>query len=80
MNASALELWDDEFPIANVTKAPSRVVKPPRVVESSVSFECRVHSIIRVNGDSLIGHSDIVIGRMVGIHVKGEYITSGRVS
>ena len=75
MNASALESWDDEFPIAGVTKAPSRVVKPPRVAESPVQFECKVHSVIRVHGNSLVGHSDIVIGRVVAIHVKGEYIT-----
>lgn len=75
MNASALESWNDEFPIAGVTKAPSRVVKPPRVAESPVQFECKVHSIFRVQGDSLVGHSDIVVGRVVAIHVKGEYIT-----
>lgn len=76
VNESALESWDDEFPVAHVTKAPSRIVKPPRVAESPVNFECKVHSIIRVTGNSLVGHSDIVIGRVVGIHVKGEYITS----
>ncbi|KAN0073987.1 hypothetical protein V8E54_007924 [Elaphomyces granulatus] len=75
VNASALESWDDEFPIAEVTKAPSRVVKPPRVAESPVHFECKVHSIVRITGNSLVGHSDIVIGRVVAIHVKGEYIT-----
>ncbi|KAK8912047.1 hypothetical protein VCV18_013027 [Metarhizium anisopliae] len=75
VNASSLESWEDEFPISSVTKAPSRVVKPPRVAQSPVSFECRVHSIIRIQGDSLVGHSDIVVGRVVGIHVKGEYIT-----
>lgn len=80
VNASALESWDDEFPIAKVTKAPSRVVKPPRVAESPVNFECKVHSILRVTGDSLVGHSDIVIGRVVAIHVKGEYITPDGVS
>lgn len=80
VNASSLESWDDEFPIANVTKAPSRIVRPPRVAESPVSFECKVHSIVRVNGDSLVGHSDIVIGRVVGIHVKGEYIKPDGVS
>jgi flavin reductase (DIM6/NTAB) family NADH-FMN oxidoreductase RutF len=80
VNASSLESWDDEFPIAKVTKGPSRVVKPPRVAESPVSFECKVHSILRVTGDSLVGHSDIVIGRVVGIHVRGEYITSDGVS
>lgn len=75
MNASALESWNDEFPIAGVTKVPSRVVKPPRVAESPVQLECKVHSIIRIQGDSLVGHSDIVVGRVVAIHVKGEYIT-----
>jgi len=59
---------------------PSRVVKPPRVAESPVNFECKVHSILRVTGDSLVGHSDIVIGRVVAIHVKGEYITPDGVS
>ncbi|RDL42449.1 Uncharacterized protein BP5553_02428 [Venustampulla echinocandica] len=76
VNASSLESWDDEFPISGVTKAPSRVVKPPRVAESPVQFECKVHSIVRIAGDSLVGNSDIVIGRVVAIHVKGEYITS----
>ncbi|KAJ5450515.1 FMN-binding split barrel [Penicillium daleae] len=76
VNQSALESWGDEFPISGVTKAPSRLVKPPRVAESPVSFECKVHSVVRIQGDSLVGHSDIVIGRVVGIHVKGEYITS----
>jgi flavin reductase (DIM6/NTAB) family NADH-FMN oxidoreductase RutF len=76
VNASSLESWDDEFPLAGLTKAPSRVVKPPRVAESPVQFECKTHSIVRVQGDSLVGHSDIVIGRVVAIHVKGEYITA----
>ena len=75
VNASALESWDDEFPIAGVHKLPSKLVKPPRVAESPVQFECKVHSIIRIPGNSLVGHSDIVVGRVVGIHVKGEYIT-----
>ncbi|KAL7959088.1 hypothetical protein V8C34DRAFT_304253 [Trichoderma compactum] len=33
-----------------------------------------------IQGDSLVGHSNIVVGRVVAIHVKGEYITpDGRV-
>lgn len=76
VNASSLESWDDEFLISGVTKAPSRVVKPPRVAESPVQFECKVHSIVRIAGDSPERSSDIVIGRVVAIHVKGEYITS----
>ncbi|TGO39009.1 hypothetical protein BHYA_0062g00120 [Botrytis hyacinthi] len=75
VNATSLESWDDEFPLTKVTKVPSKVVKPPRVAESPVQFECKVHSILRISGDSLVGHSDIVIGRVVGIHIKGDFIT-----
>lgn len=80
VNATALESWDDEFPLAKVTKVASKVVRPPRVAESPVQFECKVHSILRITGDSLVGHSDIVIGRVVGIHLRGEYITPDGVS
>jgi hypothetical protein len=31
-------------------------------------------------GPHLVGNSDIVIGRVVGIHVNGEYITKEGVS
>ena len=89
VNSSALETWGDEFEVGNIKKAPSKLVRPPRVADSPVSFECRVHSIIRVAnehhgeamfGPHLVGNSDIVIGRVVGIHVNGEYITNEGVS
>ncbi|CCD53018.1 hypothetical protein BofuT4_P139420.1 [Botrytis cinerea T4] len=54
VNATALESWDDEFPLTKVTKVPSKVVNPPRVAESPAQFECKVHSILRINGDSLL--------------------------
>lgn len=84
MNASALESWGDEFAEQDIEKAPSRLVRPPRVAQSPVSFECRVHSIIRIPnemhgedmfGPHLVGTSDIVVGRVLGIHLRGEYIT-----
>jgi len=81
---SGLETWGDEFAESGIAKAPSRLVRPPRVADSPVSMECAVHSIIRVanehrgeaaGGPHFVGNSDIVIGRVLGIHVKGEYIT-----
>ncbi|OCK99072.1 uncharacterized protein K441DRAFT_703091 [Cenococcum geophilum 1.58] len=84
VNSSALETWDDEFEEGHITKAKSVLVRPPRVSDAPVAFECRVHSVVRVaneaHGDDvfgphLVGNSDIVIGRVLGIHVRGEYIT-----
>jgi flavin reductase (DIM6/NTAB) family NADH-FMN oxidoreductase RutF len=89
VNSSSLETWGDEFEEGHIKKAPSRLVRPPRVADSPVAFECRVHSIVRVANDyhgkkmfgpHLVGSSDIVIGRVLGIHVKGEYITPDGVS
>ena len=64
----------DEFELAGVTKAPSILVKPPRVAESPVHFECRYHQTVRLPGSSPMGTVDLVIGRVIGIHIKDEFI------
>lgn len=78
VNQTSLETWDDEFEVAGLTKAEIKLVKPHRVAESPVQFECKVFSILRIPGreGSIVGTSDIVIGRVVGIHIKGEAITN----
>jgi flavin reductase (DIM6/NTAB) family NADH-FMN oxidoreductase RutF len=89
VNSTALESWGDDFEEANIAKADCKLVRPPRVANSPVSFECRVHSILRVANEShgdamfgshLVGTSDIVIGRVLGIHVNGKYITDDGVN
>jgi flavin reductase (DIM6/NTAB) family NADH-FMN oxidoreductase RutF len=36
----------NEFELAKVTPAPSQLVRPARVAESPVSFECKLHQIL----------------------------------
>lgn len=82
VNKSAEELPPevDEFEIAGVTKAPSNIVKPCRVAESPVHFECRYHQTIRLPGNGTMGTVDIVFGRVIAIHVKDEVIgTDGKI-
>ena len=76
MNLSAQQVPPDvdEFELAGVTKAPSRLVKAPRVAESPIQFECRYHQTIRLPGHGTMGTVDIVIGRVIGIHIKDEFI------
>ena len=76
MNRSAQQVPPevDEFELAGVTKAPSKLVKAPRVAESPVNFECRYHQTIRLPGNSVIGTVDIIIGQVIGIHIKDEFI------
>ena len=59
---------ESEFHHAGLTPAPSRVVKPPRVGESSVSFECRTTHVIP------IGTARLVIGEVLHIHVRDHLI------
>jgi flavin reductase (DIM6/NTAB) family NADH-FMN oxidoreductase RutF len=76
VNQSAQEVpyGVDEFELAGLTKAPSILVKPFRVAESPIQFECRYHQTLRLPGKSAMGTVDIIIGLVVGIHIKDECI------
>ncbi|MGC2331170.1 MAG: flavin reductase family protein [Candidatus Acidiferrales bacterium] len=66
----------DEFDLSGVTKASSHVVKPCRVAESPVHFECIYHQTLRLPGNSMLSTSDVVFGRVIGIHISDDVITS----
>jgi len=76
MNRSAAEVPPevDEFDLAGVTKAPSVRVKPCRVSESPVQFECRHHHTLRLPGNGPMGTVDVVIGRVVLVHIRDDVI------
>lgn len=74
MTAQQVPLEVDEFDLANLTKAPSRLVKAPRVAESPVHFECRYHQTVRLPGNGTMGTVDVVFGEVIGIHIKDEFI------
>jgi flavin reductase (DIM6/NTAB) family NADH-FMN oxidoreductase RutF len=78
LNQSAPEVPPDvdEFELAGLTKAASIRVKPCRVAESPIQFECQYHQTIRLPGNGLMGTVDIVIGRVVMIHIKDDAIRS----
>ncbi|MDX1991819.1 MAG: flavin reductase family protein [bacterium] len=75
MNLSSAELPPDidEFAYAGLTPVPATVVRAPRVAESPVHFECRVHQIIDISDQP--GGGSIVIGRVVLIHVRDDVLT-----
>ncbi len=64
----------DEFEKAGLKKAPCRLVKPCRVADSPISLECRFVQTIVLPGDSKTGTVDIIIGKVVGVHVADEVI------
>jgi flavin reductase (DIM6/NTAB) family NADH-FMN oxidoreductase RutF len=81
MNASSANVPHgvDEFELAGLTKAPSRLVKPPRVAESPVAFECRHYLTVPLPAEDGSADDHLVIGRVIGIHIDDRYIKDGRV-
>jgi flavin reductase (DIM6/NTAB) family NADH-FMN oxidoreductase RutF len=66
----------DEFDAAKLAKAPSAVVRPPRVADAPASMECRLERIIPL-GD--VG-DHVVFGRVVRFHLRDDlWLPGGRV-
>ncbi|HEY4163024.1 MAG TPA: flavin reductase family protein [Dongiaceae bacterium] len=68
----------DEFELAGLTPAPSLKVKPPRVAESPVAFECKVIEVIRLKyADGRPTNSWLTLGEAVAIHIDKALIENG---
>ena len=63
----------DEFELAGLAKAPSKLVKPPRVAEAPIHLECRHWKTIEMP-QSAGEPCHLVIGRVVGVHIADEVI------
>jgi flavin reductase (DIM6/NTAB) family NADH-FMN oxidoreductase RutF len=80
MNASAASVPAevDEFALAGLEKAPSRVVDVPRVAAARVAFECVRTQIVRLEGrDATPLDSWLVLGEVVGVHIDEALIEDG---
>ena len=64
----------NEFTETGLTEVSSLKVKPPRVLESPVSFECVVDNIISLGENG--GAGQLVIAKVVHIHVNSEMLDS----
>jgi flavin reductase (DIM6/NTAB) family NADH-FMN oxidoreductase RutF len=69
----------DEFEIAQLTKMHSKRVKPKRVKESPVHFECKYLQTVRLPGNGVMGTVDVVFGRVIAIHIDDAAIRDGRI-
>ncbi|MES2057978.1 MAG: flavin reductase family protein [Pseudomonadota bacterium] len=78
MNATSAPVAGDEFALAGLETARSRLIAPPRVAGSPVAFECRLTQLLRLenkDGDAL--DQWLVLGEAVGIHIDAALIDNG---
>ena len=71
--AEPLDFGQSEFELSGLHPAPSLKVRPPRLLESPVAFECITHQVIRTSPGTPSG-GNIVIGRVVHIFVRDDLI------
>lgn len=80
MNASCAHVAPevDEFELAGLTPAASRVISAPGVAEAPVSFECRLTQHLQLQGaDGRKADTWMVFGEVVGVHVDRSLLRDG---
>lgn len=81
VNASAEWLVDtvDEFERTGLEKEQASLVKCSMVKQSPIKFECKHYSTIRLPGNPPMGSVDVVIGKVIGIHIAERVLTDGKI-
>ncbi|WP_300730134.1 flavin reductase family protein [Pseudomonas sp.] len=68
----------NEFELAGLTTAASRIVSVPRVAETPVSFECKVSQIIQLKrADQALVPSWLILGEVVAVHIAKHLLKDG---
>jgi flavin reductase (DIM6/NTAB) family NADH-FMN oxidoreductase RutF len=67
----------DEFKVSGLTPIPSERVRPPRVAESRVQYECRLHQIVTISTNPMGG--SLVLGEIVLAHIDEAIIQDYRI-
>ena len=70
-----MEPETDELEKTGLTAIDSINVKPKRVAESPVHFECKYHQTVQLPGNKNADFHHVVFGQVIGIHIKDEFIT-----
>ena len=80
MNAtSAMAPADvDEFDLASLTRAPSRLISVPRVLESPVSFECKLTQLIQLTDTAgQLIDTWLTLGEVVAVYIEKSLLKEG---
>jgi len=68
----------DEFVLAGLTPVAAQHVKPPRVGESPVAFECRLTQQVRLQGaDGQPVDTWLTLGEVVAVHIAKSLLPDG---
>ncbi len=76
LSSTAYDKGVNEFIKAGLTEVPSEKVKPPRVGEAPVSFECSVSEVIELADTP--GAGNLVLCKVELIHINEKYLNADK--
>ena len=77
-SSAAVAAEVDEFALSGLTAAPCRLIGVPRVLESPVSFECRLTQITQLQRtDKSLIPTWLILGEVVAVHIDRALLKEG---
>jgi len=77
LSSTALPHGESEFDRFSIATAPSTHVRPPRVAQSPVSFECKLARLVQIGEGPLAGNA--FFGTVLCAHVNEAVLTDGAI-
>lgn len=69
-----------EVEAVGFTLEPSEIVRVPKIRESKVQIECKLHQMIPMGGTLDAPNSDFIVGEIVQFHVQDNLLSNGRIN
>ena len=75
-SAKPIPYGTDETSIAGIHWLPSKKIKPNRIQEARIAFECTLERIVTVSEGPNAGN--LILGRIQLVHVRDDLLKNGR--
>ena len=76
--SAALPHGVNEFEVAGLRAAPSRLVRPPRVADAPAALECRLLFVRPITDlDGKPTPYTLILGQVVGVHIDPDFLNEG---
>ncbi|KAF1949922.1 hypothetical protein CC80DRAFT_497146 [Byssothecium circinans] len=76
---AGLETRDSTLPELEITLTGGEKRRVPMVKKSPIQFECVHYTTLRLPGNPPMGAAEVVIGRVIGIHIDDGVLTEGKI-
>jgi flavin reductase (DIM6/NTAB) family NADH-FMN oxidoreductase RutF len=81
INYTAIDAPEEvsEIELADLTLLPGDFVQVPRVAESKISMECRLHQHITIGESDGAPNTDLIIGEIICFHIDDQLYQEGSI-